>query len=82
VDAVARYPFPTACFAPYAFAGVGIFDGESTELLGRLGIGVDWRIYNGHGLFADWSYAIPGGGGGDDDVEDYQIIRLGLKIDF
>lgn len=82
VDAVARYPFPTACFAPYAFAGVGLFDAESTELLGRLGVGVDWRIYNGHGLFADWSYSIPGGGGGEDDLEDYQVIRFGVKIDF
>lgn len=81
-DAVVRYPFPTACLAPYAFAGIGLIDAETTELLGRLGIGIDWRIYNGHGIFCDWSYAIPGGGGGDDDIEDYQLIRFGVKIDF
>jgi hypothetical protein len=80
-DFVARYPLQSVCLAPYAFGGVGIHSGDQTELLGRIGVGVDWRLYNNHGLFLDYSYTFPGGGGGADDVEDYQIIRLGVKID-
>ena len=82
IDGVVRYPFPTACLAPYAFAGIGVIDANTTEVLGRLGVGLDWRIFNGHGIFCDWSYGIPGGSGGEDGIEDYQIIRLGVKIDF
>ena len=83
VDVVARYPVGSLCLAPYAYAGLGLINGnDETNLLVRVGIGVDWRFYNGHGLFADWSYTAPGGGGGEDDWEDYQTIRLGVKIDF
>lgn len=82
-DFVARYPVGSLCLAPYAFAGIGLINGnDETNLLGRVGIGVDWRFYNGHGIFADWSYTAPGGGGGEDDWEDYQIIRMGVKIQF
>jgi hypothetical protein len=34
------------------------------------------------GIFADWTCAFPGGGVGEDDLEDYQIIRGGFRVNF
>ncbi len=77
-----RYPIGTY-FAPYLTAAVGAQDfGGSTEILGRAGAGLQVRFTEQVGVFADWIYAFPGGGGGDDDFEDYQTIRMGLNISF
>lgn len=81
-DLVLRYPVTTYCFAPYIFAGGGVHTNGETEIIGRAGAGVDIRILNCNGLFADWTYTFPGGGGGDDDIEDYQLVRLGVKVAF
>jgi len=79
LDLTARVPFDWA--APYALAGVGVIDGEnSEEIMGRAGVGVDVRVWNGHGIFADWTYNFSGGGGGDDDLEDFQVVRFGLRF--
>jgi hypothetical protein len=51
-------------------------------LLGRAGLGLEFRPTTAFGVFADWSYSFPGGGGGPDDIEDYQMIRAGIKIGF
>jgi len=34
------------------------------------------------GLFGDWIYNFPGGGGGDDDFQDFQEVRFGLRFAF
>lgn len=82
LDAVFRYPIDSACIAPYAFIGGGVHCDGVTEAIGRLGVGLDWRIKDCYGLFVDYTYTLPGGGGGDDDLEDYQLIRLGMKFSF
>jgi hypothetical protein len=77
VDAVLRYPITSICVAPYLFAGGGVHTNSATESIGRAGVGLDWRFYQNSGLFVDWTYTFPGG-----DIEDYQIVRLGVKIGF
>lgn len=76
-DLVLRYPIDSLCVAPYVLGGVGVHTNSETEFIGRLGAGIDWRIKDCIGVFADWTYTLPGG-----ELEDYQIIRLGMKFPF
>ncbi|CAN5751276.1 hypothetical protein BH11VER1_BH11VER1_34170 [soil metagenome] len=83
VNAKFRLPFQATtgiCIAPYVTAGVGFFDTDKTsaEWLGRLGVGVEARFdaLHGVGIFGEWDYNLPGG----DDLEDYQLIRAGIRI--
>lgn len=84
VNATFRLPFQATtgiCVAPYAIAGMGFFDTDkaSAELLGRFGVGVEARFdaLGGIGIFGEWDYNMPGG---DDNLEDYQLIRAGIRI--
>jgi hypothetical protein len=81
-DLVLRAPIEVAYIAPYVFAGGGAIVEDSWELLGRAGVGIEFRPVSSFGIFADWGYNFPGGGGGDDDIEDYQMIRMGVKFGF
>lgn len=77
-----RYPVGTY-FAPYVMAAVGGQDyGGNFEVLGRAGAGLQVKFNEQFGIFTDWIYAFPGGGGGDDDFEDYQSIRMGMSFTF
>lgn len=76
-DAVFRYPITSICIAPYVFAGAGLHTNSATEAIARLGAGLDVRLWDCNGIFADYTYTMPGG-----DVEDYQLIRLGVKFGF
>ena len=76
-----RYPVGTY-FAPYITGAVGVQDFFDTEVLGRAGAGLQVQFNEKFGMFADWLYAFPGGGGGEDDFEDYQTIRAGLTFKF
>jgi hypothetical protein len=80
VDVIFRAPVEN--FAPYVFAGAGLIVEDTTDLLGRAGLGLEFRPTAAFGVFADWSYSFPGGGGGPDDIVDYQMIRAGIKIGF
>ena len=82
VDIVLRAPIESGLLAPYAFAGGGAIVEDGADLLGRAGVGIEFRPTAEFGIFADWVYSFPGGGGGDGDVEDYQMIRAGLKFGF
>jgi hypothetical protein len=82
VDLVARIPIEAAYIAPYAFVGGGAIVEDEANVLGRAGVGLEFRPTASFGLFADWLYAFPGGGGGEGDVEDYQMIRMGVKFGF
>jgi hypothetical protein len=82
LDFVVRYPIESAHIAPYLFAGGGAIVEDEADILGRVGVGIEYRPTPGFGIFTDWSYNFPGGGGGDDDVEDYQMIRAGIKFGF
>ncbi len=76
-DLVVRYPITSLCIAPYAFVGGGVHTNSATEMIGRAGAGLDVRLFDNNGLFADYTYTMPGG-----DIEDYQLIRLGVKFAF
>lgn len=82
LDFIVRFPIEAAYLAPYAFAGGGAILEDSANVLGRAGVGIEFRPTSAFGIFTDWSYAFPGGGGGDDDVQDYQMIRAGVKFGF
>jgi hypothetical protein len=81
-DLVLRAPIESWHIAPYIFAGGGAILEDSSEFLGRAGAGLEIRPTANFGIFADWIYNFPGGGGGHDDVEDYQMVRMGVKIGF
>jgi len=78
-DLVFRLPIKSLCLAPYVLGGGGVHTNSATEAIGRLGAGVDVRFPSlaNSGIFADWSYNWTGG-----DVEDYQIVRAGIKFAF
>lgn len=77
-----RYPITTH-IAPYIQGAFGWQDlGENSDIFGSASAGVQYRVNETWGIFADWTYAFPGGGGGEDDFEDYQLIRGGFTISF
>ena len=77
-----RYPI-TSNIAPYVQGAIGYGDvNGSGDLLGSAAVGLDVRFNEAWGMFADWTYAFPGGGGGEDDFEDYQLIRAGFRVNF
>jgi Outer membrane protein beta-barrel domain len=82
LDLVLRAPIESAHIAPYIFIGGGAILEDDADILGRAGVGLEYRPTASFGIFADWIYNFPGGGGGDDDVEDYQMIRAGVKFGF
>lgn len=82
LDLVLRAPIESAYLAPYIFVGGGVIVEDEADLLGRAGAGIEFRPTAAFGIFADWVYNFPGGGGDNDDVEDYQMIRMGVKFGF
>ena len=77
-----RYPVTTH-IAPYIQGAFGWQDlGDTSDIFGSASAGVQFRVNEAWGLFADWTYAFPGGGGGDDDFENYQLIRAGFNVSF
>lgn len=82
VDLVLRAPIESAHIAPYVFVGGGVILEDDADILGRAGVGLEFRPSAAFGIFADWGYNFSGGGGGNDDVEDYQMVRLGVKFGF
>ena len=81
-DLVLRAPIESLHIAPYIFGGCGAILEDSSDFLGRAGAGIEIRPSANFGIFADWSYSFPGGGGSDNDIEDYQMVRMGLKFGF
>lgn len=82
LDLVLRAPVESAHFAPYVFVGGGAIVEDGAHVLGRAGVGIEFRPTSRFGIFADWVYNFPGGGGGSDDIEDYQMVRMGVKLGF
>lgn len=77
-----RYPITTN-IAPYVQGAIGYGDvNGSGDLLGSAAVGLDVRFNEAWGIFADWTYAFPGGGGGEGSFEDYQLVRAGFRVTF
>ena len=81
-DLVLRAPIESMHLAPYIFVGGGAIVEDGAQILGRAGVGIEFRPSRNFGVFADWVYNFPGGGGGHDDIEDYQMVRMGVKVGF
>jgi hypothetical protein len=79
VDAILRFPIEEYCIAPYALAGIGVHTNSHTEAIGRFGAGLEWACpdFNCTTLFADWIYTAENGA-----IDDYSIVRVGLKFAF
>jgi hypothetical protein len=76
-DLVLRYPITSLCIAPYIFGGGGVHTNSSTKMIARIGGGLDVRLWDANGIFADFTQTIP-----ESEIDQYQIIRLGVKFAF
>ncbi len=73
---VLRAPIRAACLAPYAVAGGGLHADGVTQGVYHAGGGVDFRLANCFGVFADARYTWA------EDTEDYTIVRGGVRFNF
>lgn len=79
LDLVFRWPNLFSCLSPYVFGGGGVHTDGSTVGLYRVGGGLDIRFesWSCIGLFIDGTYTWT-----EDDVQDYAIGRIGMRIPF
>jgi len=86
VDLVLRAPIESLHLAPYVFVGGGAIVEDDVNVLGRAGVGLEYRPTAKFGIFADWVYNFPGGGGYNSGtgtgIRNYQLIRMGVKFGF
>ncbi|MES2705895.1 MAG: outer membrane beta-barrel protein [Verrucomicrobiota bacterium] len=73
---VLRAPIPSLCLAPYAMAGIGVHANGVNQAIAHLGGGVDFRLVNCFGLFADARYTWA------DETSNYTVIRGGVRFSF
>lgn len=76
---VLRYPITSICVAPYLLVGGGFSTNSTTVGDFHVGGGIEARFEGANclGIFADGAYHWAG-----EDLEDYTIVRLGVKIPF
>lgn len=73
---VLRLPITSACIAPYILGGGGFHtDGVSEGTL-HLGGGVDVRLKDCFGVFADARYTWA------DETDNYTVVRAGVRMNF
>lgn len=73
---VLRAPIVSACIAPYALVGGGFHTDGTNEGTVHAGGGIDIRLANCFGIFADARYTWA------DKTGDYTIIRSGIRLNF
>ena len=73
---VLRAPIKSLCLAPYVFGGGGLHTNGETQDVWHVGGGIDWRISNCWGLFADARYTWAA------DTQDYTLLRAGVRFGF
>jgi len=73
---VLRAPITSICLAPYVFAGGGYHTNGTSQDVWHVGGGLDYRITNCWGLFADARYTWAS------DTQDYTIVRAGVRFGF
>ena len=66
-------------FAPYVHGGPGILSAGASEFTWDIGGGLDFRFesWGCTGLFADYTFAFA-----DDNIQDYSLVRVGVKFPF
>jgi hypothetical protein len=75
-SAVLRFPITSACIAPYVLAGGGIHTDGVTEGTFHVGGGLDVRLKDCFGIFADARYTFA------QETDDYTVIRAGVRMNF
>ena len=73
---VLRVPIISACIAPYALVGGGVHTNGETYGTLHAGGGLDVRLANCFGIFADARYTWA------DQDDDYTIVRAGIRMNF
>jgi opacity protein-like surface antigen len=74
---IARFPIDSICLAPYIFAGGGAkFNGDNEGTL-HGGAGLEFRVTEKIGIFADGRYTFLG-----EDKNDTVLVRGGLRFVF
>lgn len=73
---VLRYPIVSACIAPYILGGGGFHTDGVKQGTFHAGGGLDVRLANCFGIFADARYTWA------QDTDDYTIIRAGIRMNF
>ena len=71
-----RHPLQDLCLAPYVYGGVGGHFDSVNQISGHLGAGVEYRVTDSVGIFADYRYTWA------DETEDWNLYTLGLRILF
>lgn len=76
---VLRYPIKSICLAPYVLAGGGASTNSETSGDWHVGGGIEARIESANclGIFADGVFHFA-----EDEVDDYTIVRVGVKFRF
>lgn len=73
---VVRYPIISACLAPYALVGGGIETDGVTQGTAHVGGGIDIRLKNCFGIFADARYTWA------EETDDFTLVRAGVRMNF
>jgi hypothetical protein len=75
---ILRAPLGNSCVAPYVFGGGGrSFGSPSWQWLGDVGVGIEFRVSPGAGIFADGRYVWAERNSGDG-----LLLRAGLRLAF
>ncbi len=79
---VYRFPIESkwcSSFAPYIHGGPGVLSQGASEFSWDIGGGVDVRFesWGCVGVFADYTYGFT-----DDNLQDFSMVRLGMKFPF
>ncbi len=75
-SAVLRAPIDGTCLAPYVYGGVGGSFDSVNQVTGHLGGGLECRLCDSVGLFADYSYTWA------DETGDWNGYSLGVRFVF
>jgi outer membrane protein W len=73
---IARLPIKSLCLAPYALAGGSFHTDGVSQGTWHVGAGLDYRIANCVGVFADAQYNWA------EDTSDYTTVRGGVRFGF
>jgi hypothetical protein len=73
---VLRYPILSSCLAPYVLGGGGYHVDGVKQGTVHAGAGVDVRLQDCFGIFADARYTWA------DETDDYTIVRAGIRVNF
>jgi len=75
-SAVYRAPIEDTCLAPYLYGGIGGHFDSVNQVSGHLGAGLEYRLTESVGLFADYSHTWA------DTTDNWHGYTLGLRFIF